>query len=64
MICLNCDSEEFVPDEKEIVQIYREETFMVKTLVVVCTKCGWTTVGNDQIDELIKRTKKRYESIT
>ena len=50
----------FIPDEKEIIQEYKGETFYVKTPVVVCSECGWTTVNNDQADELIKRTKKFY----
>lgn len=60
MICLNCENERFAPGEAEIKQEFRGETLMVKTPVVICQDCGWQTVGNDQIDELRKRTADVY----
>jgi putative zinc finger/helix-turn-helix YgiT family protein len=60
MICLNCDNEHFEAGEAEIKQEFRGETLMVKTPVVICQTCGWQTIGNDQIDELRKRTADTY----
>ena len=61
-ICLRCDGEEFdIKEDAVFEQIYREEHLMVHTPGVVCRKCGWQTVGNDQIDGLIQATKKAYE---
>lgn len=60
MICLNCDNEGFSPGEAEVPQEFKGETLMVKTPVVICTNCGWHTVGNDQIDELRRRTADAY----
>jgi putative zinc finger/helix-turn-helix YgiT family protein len=60
LICLNCDSEQFAPGEAEVRQEFRGETLMVKTPVMICLNCAWHTVGNDQIDELRRRTADTY----
>lgn len=60
MICLHCDNEQFVVDEAPVRQEFREETLVVRTPVLKCTNCGWHTVGNNQIDELRKRTGDAY----
>jgi putative zinc finger/helix-turn-helix YgiT family protein len=60
MICLNCDNEHFAAGEAEVKQEFKGETLMVKSHVMLCQSCGWQTVGNDQIDELRKRTADTY----
>jgi HTH-type transcriptional regulator/antitoxin MqsA len=60
MICLNCDSERFSAGEAEVKQEFRGEALTVKTPVMICQTCGWQTVGNDQIDELRRRTADTY----
>ena len=64
-ICLLCDCEEFdIKEDAVFEQIYREESLMVHTPGVVCRKCGWQNIGNDQLDGLVKATKKEYEKVT
>lgn len=60
MICLKCDNEEFRAGEAEILQEFKGDSLQVLTPVMVCTQCGWHTVGNDQIDELRNRTADVY----
>lgn len=61
MICLKCDTEAFVlHPEAEVEQEYRGETFHVTTPVVVCSKCGWQTLAEGQMDELGRRTADAY----
>jgi len=60
MICLECDHEAFTVGEAEVRQEFRGESLLVKTPVMVCSNCGWHTVGNDQIDELRQRTADAY----
>ena len=69
MICLGynkdadafCDSEQFLPGERVVSQYWRSKKLKVKAPMMICTRCGWFTVGNNQIDELIRRTKKEYD---
>jgi len=60
MICLRCDCEDFVASEAEVRQDFRGESLTVRTPVMACARCGWHTVGNDQIDDLRKRTADAY----
>ena len=65
MICLRCDCEEFdIKEDAVFKQTYREENLIVHTPGVVCRKCGWQTIGNNQLDALIAATKKEYEKVT
>ncbi len=61
MICLQCESEEFVvkPDV-ELEQEFRGETLKVHSPAMACSKCSWVTVGLEQLDELRKRTADAY----
>jgi len=69
MICLGynrltntaCDNEYFLPGVRSVKQFYKNKMLRVKTPVMICTHCGWHTVGVDQVDELRKRTKKEYD---
>ena len=58
-----CDGEDndFVKGVKIITQIYEGTILKVKTPVMICTKCGWFTVGLDQINDLMKNTRKAYK---
>jgi putative zinc finger/helix-turn-helix YgiT family protein len=60
MICLNCDSEHFSAGEAEVKQEFKGQALTVNTPVMICQTCGWQTVGNDQIDELRRRTADTY----
>ena len=69
MICLGynkdadafCDSEQFLPGERVVSQYWRSKKLKVKAPVMICIHCGWFTIGNDQTDELLKRTKIAYD---
>ena len=69
MICLGynartgvaCNNENFLSGIRSVKQFYKNKMLRVKTPVMICTHCGWHTVGVDQIDELRKRTKKEYD---
>ena len=71
MICLGynlrtgiaCDNENFLPGERKVSQYYKELYLKVLTPVMICTHCGWFTVGADQIGELRKRTLKEFNDI-
>jgi hypothetical protein len=63
MICLVCDNETFSPSVGKVRQLYKNEDFMVETSIMVCDKCGWTTVGVGQIDDLLKNTRETYENL-
>ena len=64
MICLNCDCEEFLIKENALFkQYYKGYILFVNTPGVVCKECGWQTIGNNQIDGLIRETKKAYEAL-
>ncbi len=64
MICLRCDNEEFVRVRGDVVQEYKGMTITVKTAKMRCTRCGWRTIGLDQIDELCRRTREAYQRLT
>lgn len=64
MLCLYCESEEFVlRPAAEIEQEFRGETLWVTTPAMACRKCGWLTFGKGQIDELRRRTAKSYQAL-
>lgn len=51
-----------VVEGNKIIKRYPKQLLLrVKTPVMICTHCGWYTVGQDQIDELVRRTKKEYD---
>jgi len=60
-----CDGEgdDFAKGKKTISQIYKGNLLKVKTPVMICMKCGWFTVGIDQLDDLLKNTKKAYNKV-
>lgn len=61
MNCLRCDSHEFTRQENAVIeQEFKGEQLTVKAPAMVCTKCGWVTVGLDQLDELRRRTADAY----
>ena len=62
MICLRCDCETFSPDVRDVTQEFKGQTLVVNTAVMVCTKCGWFTVGNNQVNQLVQRTKAAFEN--
>jgi hypothetical protein len=63
MICLGCNNEtDFHVEERNVEQLFHGRTLFVPSHVTVCSKCGWFTVGNDQIDELLKNTREAYEN--
>jgi uncharacterized OB-fold protein len=62
MMCLSCGNEEFdLNTDADIEQYYKDMHFYVKTPAMVCNKCGWKTVTDEQIDELCKRTQEEYK---
>lgn len=61
MICIHCDCEEFKREPRNIRQHYKGAIFDTLVPASVCIKCGWVTVANDQVDELIKKAKEMYE---
>lgn len=61
MICLLCDGEKFTRGDGVVGQHFRGEHLEVKTSVTICDACGFATVGNDQLDDLLKNTKAAYE---
>lgn len=67
MICLGynrgaaCNNEYFLPGIRPVKQFYRGMMLRVKTSVMICTHCGWFTVGMDQVAELRSKTKKEYD---
>jgi putative zinc finger/helix-turn-helix YgiT family protein len=61
MLCLRCKNEEFLlKDDAVIEQEFRKEAFKIQTPAMECTKCGWTTLHLNQIDELRRRTADAY----
>lgn len=61
LVCLKCKGGEFTPDVRDVKQIFCKKTLMVNTSVMVCNKCGWFTIGNGQIDELLAKTRAAYQ---
>lgn len=61
MICLRCENQEFVRKEKALIeQEFKGELLKVKSPALACSKCGWITVGLDQLDDLRRRTADAY----
>lgn len=61
MICLRCDNEEFTPKQKATLeQEFKDETLEVKSPAMECTKCGWVTISNNQLDALRRNTADAY----
>jgi len=61
MICLRCDSEDFVETPTAVIeQEFRGEMFRVQTTAQTCTMCGWVSVTPAQADELRRRTADAY----
>ena len=61
MNCLRCDNHEFVrKDHAVIEQEFRGENLKVKSPAMACSKCGWVTVGLNQLDELRRSTADAY----
>jgi len=61
MICLKCESEDFVlkPDAA-VEQEFRGETFKVTSPVMECKHCGWQALDEGQMDELGRRTSDAF----
>ncbi|MGA2556578.1 MAG: type II TA system antitoxin MqsA family protein [Verrucomicrobiota bacterium] len=61
MICLKCESEDFVLKPDAVVeQEFRGETFKVTSPVMECKQCGWRALAEEQMDELGRRTADAY----
>ncbi len=61
MICLKCESEDFVLKPDAIVeQVFRGETFKVESPVMECMQCGWQALDEGQMDELGRRTSDAF----
>jgi len=61
MICLKCDSEDFVLDSDAIVeQDFRGEKIQVRAQVMVCQHCGWQALAEGQMDELGRKVADAY----
>jgi putative zinc finger/helix-turn-helix YgiT family protein len=61
MNCLRCDCEQFdIKSDAVIEQEFKGELLKVTTPAMVCSKCGWTTVAPDELDELRKNTADAY----
>lgn len=58
---LSCNNEYFLPGERPVKQFFKNVMLRVKTPVMICTHCGWHSVGVDQVNELRKRTKVEYK---
>lgn len=62
MICLRCDCEEFdIKEDAVFKQEFKGEILQVHTPGAVCRQCGWQNIFNDQVNGLLKATKKAYE---
>lgn len=62
-ICLRCDGEQFVViPEATIDQFYCGVEFHVTSPGIICTNCGWLTVGVDQVDLLRTNLIRAYEA--
>lgn len=63
MICLRCDCEEFdIKKDAIFKQEFKGKTLWVTTPGIICRSCGRQQIGNNQVDDLVKATKKVYES--
>lgn len=63
-LCLICNCEEYVVrEDRPVYQLYKGKELYVKTPCIVCKKCGWQTIANDQLDVLCERTKELYARV-
>ena len=60
MICLRCDGEDFEERVQKQEQEYRGLTVIVEGPAMTCKKCGWWTYSLEQLDHLVKATKREY----
>lgn len=61
MICLKCDSEEFVlKRDARVEQVFRGENFHVPASVMACKNCNWYFLADGQGDELRRNTADAY----
>lgn len=56
MICIRCDSTDFVEKDEVIEQDFGGNILKIECPATVCTMCGWVTVSPSQADELMRRT--------
>lgn len=60
MICLRCDGEVFETRIQKQEQEYKGHTIMVEGPAETCVKCGYWTYNLEQLDRLVKSTKREY----
>lgn len=58
VFCLSCSGDTFTEQARPIIQEYKGTHFIISTNVMVCTKCGWYTCNDRQVDELTSHVKK------
>lgn len=51
-LCLKCKKEDFIEAIHEIDQSYNGIEFKVKSPAMECFWCGWTTLTDEQADQL------------
>lgn len=52
MLCLNCENDKFIEKKVPLEQIFNNQTFLVASLVCVCSTCGSNYLTDNQADKL------------
>lgn len=60
MLCLRCKNEEFKECVGETSQVFRGETFTIKSHAMACAHCGWQTMTDAQADVLNSKVADAY----
>lgn len=60
MLCLKCDNEKFKEKQVKLEQEFKGESFFVVVSAMVCTKCGFEQLTDEQANGLRKATADEY----